>query len=392
MKTVCFVRREASIRVYKQAKALKKGKRYRTVLLCEKCDQSLFGDVFDEILFYNFTGSKNKSLIYRAVNYGLNRTLGYAEKNLAKKVRSIEADIFHAHAEPNSVPRIVMGHSGRPVVFDAQDFSGISYGIENLDQGTREDERYCFEHAAGICHKASPFEIDYYRQHGYSIKSPEIQWMDYCDADLFADPSTRKLSEDDGELHFVHTGTVSNDPKYRYKYLIPLGKALAKQGMHLHIYPANAYEYRTYKEYHAMARTEKRFHFHAPVQYILLNKEIAKYDWHSHILENYAGPMFTPEKQRVSMGNKLFTALEAGLPMVVSSHLECVRELTENHKIGFAIKDEELPRLKEMMARCDYGDFKKNVLKARETLSLRNQVRRLEDFYGEVERWYGKKQ
>lgn len=384
MKTICFVAKNARIRIYKQAKALKERKRYRLSLICEKCDYDLLKDVFDDIEFYGFLKSKDSNFLSRSCNYGFNKIFRYDEKKLKGIINSIDADIFHTHAEPNNIPRVVIENSDKPVVFDGQDFTGISYGIENLDRKTREDEKYCFEHADGICHKGSEFEIDYYRGHGYKIDCPEIQWMDYCDEDLLVDMNTKKLSEEDGEIHLVHMGTVSKNLKYRYKYLIPLGKKMAQQKIHLHIYPGNALEYRTAKEYLELDRKEKYFHFHKPLLYKELNKEIARYDWHSHILENFVGPMFTPEKQRVSMGNKLFSALEAGIPMIVSHHLECIRELTERYKIGIVVKDEDLNGLREIIENYDYKDLQRNVLRARKELSLRNQVHRLEEFYNKI--------
>lgn len=384
MKTVCFVKYDAQIRIYKEAKALKNTGRYKLLLLCEKCDYNLLEDIFDEIIFYGFLKNKNNNFISRSFNYGSNKIFNYGEKNLKRIITNIDVDIFHTHAEPNNIPMIVIENSNKPVVFDSQDFTGISFGLENLDNKTKEDEKYCFEHATGICHKGPKFEIDYYRQHGYEISCPEIQWMDYCDEDLFADANIKKLSEEDGEIHLVHTGTISTDPKYRYKYLIPLGKKLAKQKIHLHVYPSNSFEYRTSKEYLELDRKEKYFHFHDYVPYRELNNKIAKYDWHSHILEYFVGPMFTPEKQKVSMGNKLFTSLEAGLPMIVSPNLQCIKELAEKYQVGIIVKDEDLNRLKEIIENQDYNEFRKNILKARHELSLKNQVHRLEKFYEEI--------
>lgn len=381
MKTICFVKYDAQIRIYKQAKAVRSTGKYKLVLICEKCNYNLLKDVFDEIIFYGLLSNKNNNYLSRYFNYGSNKVFGYGKKNLEKIINYTDVNIFHTHAEPNNIPRIVMENSKVPVVFDSQDFSGISFGLENLDKKTKDDEKYCFEHAAGICHKGPRFEIDYYRQHGYNIKSPEIQWMDYCDKDLFVKNNVKKLSQEDGEIHLVHTGTISNNPKYRYKYLIPLGIKLARQKIHLHIYPSNHYEYKTSKEYIELEKKEKFFHFHDFVPYSELTQEIAKYDWHSHILEYFVGPMFTPEKQRVSMGNKLFTSLEAGLPMIVSPQLECIRELVEKYGIGIIVKDEDLNTLKQIIEKYDYVDLKRNVIKAREALSLSNQVPRLEKFY-----------
>lgn len=392
MRTICFVKENPQVRIYKQALALKKTGKYRLILIAQIYDKELFTDVFDEIinfgLEFNYIPKLGFHFFGKNVTVGkiLNKMFKFDERRLAKIVKETDADLFHAHAEPNTIPKIVIENTSKPVVFDAYDFSGISSGIENLDEKERIAEKYCLEHADGIIRKGPPFEIDYYRQQGYEIKCPEIQWMEYCDEDLFADTNAKKLSGEDGELHLVFTGSISSDPKYRYKYFIPLGKQLAKQKIHFHIYPT-PFECIISKEYIELDKKEKYFHFHKPVPFKELSMEIAKYDWGLFIHPIYGEkniPRMTQDKVRVSMGNKLFSYLEAALPVIVSDHLEIVKETIEKYRIGFAIRDKELPSLKEMIKSCDYAGLRKNVLKVRNELSLKNQVYNLVEFYERV--------
>jgi len=381
MRTVCFVKHEARIRIYKEAKALKTTGNYKLRLICEKCDYPLLKDVFDEILFYGFLENKDDNIIARGCNYGLNKAVQYGEKKLKAIVSSIDADIFHAHAEPNSVPRTVIENSDKPTVFDAQDFAGISCGIENLDKTTKEDEKYCFEHADGICRKGPPYETDYYRKYGYKIDCPELQWLDYCDEDLFVDINAKKLSEEDGEFHLVHTGTISTDPLTNsFKYLIPLGKELAKQRIHLHIYP-NPLEYNIAKEYIELDSKEKYFHFHKPIPYSEVNQEISKYDYGLLILRQINGKIANTEKFKVGHGNKTFSYLEAGLPEIASDFLLNNNKTILDYGAGFTVNDTDLSRLGKILEKANYDELRKNVSKARQELSLRSHAHELEEFY-----------
>ncbi len=384
MKTICFVQQDPSIRIYMQAKALKATKNYKLILICEKCNYDLFENIFDEIIFYGFLKNKDNNFLSRSCNFAFNKLINYGEKNLKSIVKNIDVDIFHAHAEPNNIPRIVIENSTKPSVFDGQDFTGITAGIENLDRRTREDEKYCFEHADGTCHKGPQSELDYYRQHGYKIESPDIQWWGCCEEELFADLNARKLSDEDGETHLVYIGSVSTDPKYDYKNFIPLIKELAKQKIFLDIYPSNLLEYRKSKEYIELEQREPYFHFHKPVLYNELSKEIAKYDWGIEIVKNITGERLTPEKAKVAMATKYFAFMEAGIPAIVSHHYTLIKEFVETNQIGFSVKDTDTYQLGEMIKNYDPMKLKENIIKTRGTFLSGQQAKSLEELYHKI--------
>ncbi|MCZ7371212.1 MAG: hypothetical protein O8C66_11935 [Candidatus Methanoperedens sp.] len=384
MRNICFVQQDPSIRIYMQAKALRATKKYKLLLICEKCNYDLLETIFDEIIFYGFIKNKDNNFLSRSCNFAFNKVINYGEKKLKSIVNNIEVDIFHAHAEPNNIPRIVIENSNKPSVFDGQDFTGITAGIENLDRRTREDEKYCFEHAEGICHKGPQSELDYYRQHGYKIESPDLQWWGCCEEELFADINTKKLSEEDGEIHLVYIGSVSTDPKYEYKNFIPLIKELAKQKIHLDIYPSNPLEYRKATDYIELEKKVHYFHFHKHILYNELSKEIAKYDWGIDIVKNIQGERLTDEKAKVAMGAKFFGYLEAGIPVIVSHHYTLIKDFVETNQIGFSVKDTEIDQIGEMIKTYDPMKLKENIIKTREIFLSGHQGKSLEEFYQKI--------
>lgn len=378
---IVFVSSLANIREYKHALALRKRKKYHLKLIAFQTIPIFdFEKIFDEVIRY---GPKMSNKFFRIGFNVLHRHFSsYYSKKLAKIIRKEKPYLFHTFASyDNEMSHVVMKNTMLPVIYDGQDFLGISVGIENISESQRVKEKYCLEHADGIIRKGPKFEIDYYRRHGYNIKCPELQFLPYCDRDLFVDKKT-KLSDKDGEIHLVYTGAISPNPKYRYIYYIPLGKLLVKQKIHLHLYPA-IYRPRLFRKYLEMDKKEKYFHFHKPVPYNKINEEIAKYDWGVWILENIRSEQWTEEKMKIAVANKIFSYLEAGLPIIQSEHMHG-KEMIEKHKIGFCVKDEELKNLKLLIEAHDYEKIRKNVLKAREELSLDKQVYKLENFYKRV--------
>lgn len=384
MKKIVFVKRRPHIRVYKIAKVLKQTGRYNLICICDyNCfDYKLFNGIFDKV--YYFRKDNKNNFIYRIKGYNrINKVLEIDLKRICKILGIVKPDIVHCFSEPYDYIKYIIEKTEYPVVLsDGNDFSGISSGIENIDKKTREEEKYCFENVSGICHKGPEFEIDYYRQYGYKINCPELQFMDYCDENFLI--NNNEVSYKKNEINLVYAGAVSL--KSIYKNYLSLFEKMRNAEIHLHIY-SNPWQYKNFIEYLEVEKKEKYFHFHKPVSLKELSKEITKYDWGLWIHPVYGNediPRAIKDKQKVAIGNKLFSYLEAGLLIIVSDHLEYGKEIVEKYKIGFAIKDEELPNLRSFIEKQNYSELKENVLKAREELSLSNQVWRLEKFYDEI--------
>ena len=410
MKTIAFVRFRTltGAHIYKEALALKKAGKYKLIIVAKIDNRKMLEEVFDEII--DLRSSQEKRLIQemgqkenaQKHHYRLKQVVNLFYKGPIKKIvkanekkrlariikkLSKRVDAFHTVTGTDDVPYIVMKNTDKPVVFDGGDFTGISKGIKRLTKKERQMERYCFEHASGIIHKGPPFEIDYYRKLGYKINCPILHWLDYCDQNLFAPKDIQKLSSKDKEVHLVYCGSISETNKYLSNYYIPLGKIFTQQKIHLHIYPnPGQWKRGIFKEYFALDKKEKYFHFHKPLPYKKLPQEIAQYDYSAwiHPLGNYSRSGIGREKYKVAIGNKLFTYLEAGLPVIISHHLEYGKALIEKYKIGVSIKDRDLDKLSQVLKKQDYPRLRKNVLEKREDLSLQNQYGKLAKFYQKI--------
>jgi hypothetical protein len=386
MKTIVFVRPRPAIRIYKIAKALRKSNhKYRLILICRSLsfDEKLYRNLFDKILFYSPEFKFNKQFDL-SFNKRWNKQLKLGYRKIMRMINEINPDLIHTMAEPFDFISYIIKHSKWPVVLDAYDYTGITAGLNILDDKTRIEEKYCLENADGISHKGPDYEIDYYRQHGYKITCPELNWMDYCDEDIWVSSEQKKLSDADGEHHLVYTGGVSNNPGLQYIYYIPLAKQLAKQKIHFHIYPKFAehrLSYERYKEYIDLAKSEPYFHFHKTLPLNDLIKEIATYDWGLWVHSADVSKRTHTEKVKTGSGNKIFTYLEAGLPMIVSSSRIYGKKIIEGNEIGISIDDFDWDKFDKLIESQDYDRLRKNVLDVREDLSLHRQVSRLSSFY-----------
>lgn len=390
-KEIIFVSLKPHIREYKHALALKRTNNYYLKLIAFEIKPNFdFDNVFDEVLIFGPQEITKNKLFYKGVGLTLLAHSKYYHKKLAKIIKKENPNLFHTFANyHHEMSDIVMENTNVPVIYDGQDFLGISFGLENISEEKKQKEKYCFENADGIIRKGPPFEIDYYRQNGYKINCPELKFLPYCDKRLFVN-GTKKLSDEDGEIHLVYTGSIENNYKIRYQYFIPLAKILAKQRIHFHIYSGSVSgikkrDYKKFKEYYELDKSEKYFHFHESVPFSKLHVGISKYDFGLSIHENFPMPLWTREKMMTSIGNKFFSYLEASLPIIVSEHIIHNREIVEQYKVGFSVKDEELVKLKNILDKTNIEFFRSNVLNERKRLTINYNSNSLIEFYNLIE-------
>ncbi len=381
--TVVFVPRRSRIRPYKMAKALKYTHKVKLILVCEESfyDEDLFEGIFDEVHFFT-----RKSILFKLpkaekIYRRLNEKIGFGFRKMKRIIEEINPDIVHCFAEPYNHIEYILRKTKFPVIMsDGADFTGISNGIQNLERRTFEVEKYCFEKVSGIVHKGPKYEIDYYINHGFNISCPEITWYDHCDYDLSPTIEPKKNND---EIHIVYTGAISSNPNIKYIYYLEFAKELARQKIHFHIYP-NPYQFQFAKAYKALASREKYFHFHSPVPYKKMAKEISKYNWGLWWHEPTGEKRVYHEKRKVGIGNKLFTYLEAGIPTIIGDHNTYGGKIISDMSIGLKINKEDISNLRIKLLNCDYHGLIKNVKEFAQSQSLQNNSARLFDFYSEV--------
>ena len=387
MKTICFVKQDAGIRIYKQAKALKEKNKYKLLLICEKCDYDLLNNVFDDIIFYSFLKNKYNIFFARIVNYGFNNIFKYEEKKLKKIINTIDVDIFHAYAEPNTIPKIVIENSSVPVIYDTYDFAGVRYGVDELSKDEKNAEKFNLENADGIVMKFPEYILDYYKNLGYIINCPVLTYIDYCNEEFFFN----KYLDIDNDIHLVYGGVV--DPTilpveyYGNNQYIDIAKQLIEQEIYFHIYikPQQSKIFKNkYQDYIDLSNSSKYFKIHFGKPQGEFQREISQFHF-GVFFHDFSKTKRTELFEQTSIGNRLSTYLEAGIPIIIGDNLKLNSEYIEKYDIGFKINLNDLSELKDKIKEANYEKLKENVIKTREgPLNMNNKVNRLIDFYKKI--------
>lgn len=377
---VVFVPRRSRIRPYKIAKALKFTGKVHLILVCEESfyEPQFVDGVFDEVHFFTSKNFLFKLPKAEKVYRRLNEYFGFGFNKMKRIIKKIDPDLIHCFAEPYNHIEYILKNIDCPVIMsDGADFTGITVGIENLPKRIRRQEQFCFENVDGIIYKGPDSILDYYRKFYDGINAKGLSWFDHADEDLFV---SNGGNQDADEIHFVYTGNVSASEKAKYCYYIPLAKTLADQKIHFHVYP-NPWQYDNSWEYIALDRSEKYFHFHKPLDMRELLHEISYYHYGLWVHLDDPHGRTSKEKMKTGMVNKMFTYVEAGLPVIVSKSRTFGQEVVESNNIGFAISDDDWINFNKILSNYDFDSLKKNVLKFRNEYSLRKKSISLYEYY-----------
>jgi hypothetical protein len=157
-------------------------------------------------------------------------------------------------------------------------------------------------------------------------------------------------------------------------------EAVTRQNIHWHIYynPEVGLNDPYYREYFELAEKNPYFHFHTPLANDQLCREITQYDF-GYMVHDVRGTIYTDIVHDISMANKIFTYLEAGLPMIVGDTFKAVADFVEEHSIGFVVDSTDLSDLYDRIKNADYEQLRQNALKARSDLSLSNNIHKLDE-------------
>ncbi len=354
---IIFVKANPQIRIFKEALGLKRYGGRRLVLMAKTFDRQMMSRVFDEIVTFN------------------------DGKELVELVKKRRRGIFHAHAEPNLIPALVLQHASIPVIYDAYDLAGLSRGLENLDPNERQAERFCMENAAGMVSKHPLAAYHYYRQQGYQPVDQILVYEDYC-AQEFMIPLAKQDPPGPGQVRMLYVGTLAplGWPAQRFAYMQYHGLArdLDRQKVHLHIL-ANPFQYndQEYRCYQELDQKLKYFHWERPVHPFQLSQAIAHCHWGTYFtLVKNAHPA-----QPYEIGNKIASYLEAGLPIVVASWMKLATRRVREMGVDLVIH--EVHELKDIAQRLieHYPRARARVEQARRQYSIANHWSRLDRFY-----------
>ncbi|MDG6219982.1 MAG: hypothetical protein QCI38_00860, partial [Candidatus Thermoplasmatota archaeon] len=144
-----------------------------------------------------------------------------------------------------------------------------------------------------------------------------------------------KLSAKTGKLHLVHVGGIDIPPiaSAKYRAIFPLLEKISKMGFHVHLYATATPE--KSKTMKTICDKSNTLHWHDPVPPPQLYKELTQYD--AGLIMVRDDPKHN-QHMGISLPNRLFEYLSAGLFVVSSSRLKAVNAFTNPQGWGAEIR------------------------------------------------------
>lgn len=370
--------------ILRQAKTLRNAG-YETVLLCMKPIPEELSTSFENA--FDLVGDDLRSFV----------TLG-------RLAGSIKAFIFHIQCWMwgyHTARRIIECANDVPCVCEFYDVTSAVTTRENLYRmlSSRPDpigmvdmdlsiEGFLFRNADGVVHRLTSRLINEIRK-SHASNVADLQFMPWPDS--VPDPSTSgKLSNEYGKPCLVYAGAVhpsSSDPG-----LSPLALfsktvvSLLEQGCVIHIYnDPHRMPGRTDPDYTKWFEIESRFPTFKMLKGVgpeRLPVLLSRYDF-GLLLTEYTPEVLQNRKRYFegAMGTKIFSYLEAGLPVLVNSEAKLAGKFVEENAIGLAFDADQSMHFPDTLKNTDYRKLVKNVGRYCQVNLMSNRISEMIEFY-----------
>ncbi len=245
-----------------------------------------------------------------------------------------------------------------------------------------QQEKYAMEHAAGVCFRNYTKEY-LERKFHFNYRGKCITFLDYYDKEM--ESSTDVDYDDRSEsLTLCYVGVIQTEktsPDHRCACILQFADLCKKNKCHFHVYP-NSWDEIKYIDYIELEKSNQYFHFHYPIPYKDLGKELRKYDYgvipsKMSVSAKEINSPHTKEQWIYGTGNKCFDYICFGLPIVANTQEILIREFaSKNMLISWDIEQYDFAELRRRRK-----EMKESVLKNRSFFCIDSRIQELIDFY-----------
>lgn len=281
-------------------------------------------------------------------------------------INNSDYDIIHSSNEPDFLTSLLT-RTNKAVIHDCHDMMSLRGDISYSDI---INEYIANKYSDGNIYIDYPIKDYAVKKFGIGTK-PILVLNNYTLKNQRPKKYFRKLSENDGEIHCVYEGGLSNDTRL-HRYLEDKFMQLAKEKIHVHFYTVNEEEY-----YENLDNKNKYIHWEKVCSPNHLIEEMTKYDvglvFHNVNIRNRKFLSST-------FPNKIFEYLNAGIPVAVEK-LPILLKFVEETKCGKVVDFKsnlynQINNIKNIKIAKDFVETKK--------FTMEDQFEKILYFYNEV--------
>ncbi len=291
-----------------------------------------------------------------------------------------------------SCPVIIEYLDFKQIVFEndkqAAEFLGLTK-LELIAEQAAQKEVY--SRAQGVIIKDSPKIIEHLA-HEYKHNPKWLNFNSYISSDLVI-PATPNSHENpkklcsDGGIHIVYAGCLHNNPHWHptpiFRSTLTAIQQLNEQGIHFSIYNAMDSTGEGFEEYLNLAANNSLFDYNFAVPYDKLPGILAQYDF-GWFCFDFSHAVESTFFHRTTMGSKIFSYLEAGIPILISPEQAYMTSVVEDLGVGLPLQFKEIPDLTNRIKNMDRTQIMRNIQKAQDTMTMDKQLPRLVSFYNDI--------
>ena len=166
----------------------------------------------------------------------------------------------------------------------------------------------------------------------------------------------------------------------------PLIETLCANGCRLTLYNnQNAREmfWHEHRHYFDYAERLPNFRFEEGLPFFALPEKLAEHDFGLYY-ENSPASSYNPKHFQYNMATKVFSYLEAGLPVLVPYSAAYIRDWILDNNLGLVYRLEEWSKFLKLLENIDYQQLRDNVLAFREKNNMTGTLPLLAKTYGTV--------
>lgn len=263
------------------------------------------------------------------------------------------------------------------IVSEKYDIFNGMYVPEIANKRYCRAEKYFMEHSDGVC--AREYALEYcIKELGFRLSRENLVFLDY------ADEMQLYEKEENDELSLCYVGGIATEEEYpdaSYACFLELATKCENNKCHLHVYPST-WDEKRFAKYIEFDGDSQYFHFHYPVGYDQLYKEISQYDYGIHpvkntYLDDNIDGYMTKNKTIYASTNKYFDYISARIPIIGISPVRITEEIEKHGGIlRWTIDDYDFDELRKRKK-----ELREEIIRSRVYWLMDNRISELTDYY-----------